>query len=1074
MTGPRPTHDHLVVRGAREHNLKNVSIEIPRDALVVFTGLSGSGKSSLAFDTIFAEGQRRYVESLSAYARQFLGQMDKPDVDFIEGLSPAVSIDQKSTNRNPRSTVGTITEVYDYLRLLFARAGTPHCPVCGEEITRQSPQQIVDRLVLLPERTRFQVLAPIVRGRKGEFADLFSELVTKGFTRARVDGEMVQLAEPPTLAKQRKHTIDVIVDRLVAKGDDPGAKRRLTDSVETALGLSGGLVVIDLVDSGAGSTADVATASATAAGMVEGQHDGGPGAEMPREMRFSEKMACPNDHPLSLDEVEPRSFSFNSPYGACPTCTGLGTELEVDAALLVPDEELTLRQGAVAPWAQGKGMQDYQERVVEALAEDLKFSLDVPWHALPERAREALLHGRDYKVHVKYRNRFGRERSYTTGFEGAVSMVKRRHSETDSDYARERYEGYMREVPCPACRGARLKPESLAVRLSGHSIAQVCALSIAECATFLQEMTLGEREAQIAGRVVKEIDARLGFLLDVGLDYLSLDRPAATLSGGEAQRIRLATQIGSGLVGVLYVLDEPSIGLHQRDNHRLIATLTRLRDLGNTLIVVEHDEDTISTADWIVDIGPGAGEHGGHIVHSGSVAGLLESAESITGAYLSGRRTIPVPAVRRPVDPARQVAVLGATQNNLRGIDVSFPLGVFVAVTGVSGSGKSTLVNDILYHVMANRLNNARHVPGRHRTVTGLEHLDKVVHVDQSPIGRTPRSNPATYTGVFDHIRRLFAETTEAKVRGYLPGRFSFNVKGGRCDACSGDGTLKIEMNFLPDVYVPCEVCHGARYNRETLEVHFKGKTIADVLDMPIEEAATFFEAVPAISRHLTTLNDVGLGYVRLGQAATTLSGGEAQRVKLASELQRRSTGRTIYVLDEPTTGLHFEDIRKLLIVLQGLVDKGNTVIVIEHNLDVIKSADWVVDMGPEGGDGGGTVVTAGTPEQVARCDVSYTGRFLAPVLAREGHVSADGSRGGTPATGGRGTPSEGTVGDVGARTGTDIQETKSETDQPAKGGRNASGTTRTAKRPAAGAAATTARPAKPRASAALRRARQA
>ncbi len=1066
---PRPTHDHLVVRGAREHNLKNVSLEIPRDALVVFTGLSGSGKSSLAFDTIFAEGQRRYVESLSAYARQFLGQMDKPDVDFIEGLSPAVSIDQKSTNRNPRSTVGTITEVYDYLRLLFARAGTPHCPVCGEEITRQSPQQIVDRLVTLPERTRFQVLAPIVRGRKGEFVDLFSELVTKGFTRARVDGEMVQLAEPPTLEKQRKHTIDVIVDRLVAKGDDAGAKRRLTDSVETALGLSGGIVVVDLVDSGVDSGVDTAAGAATSPAGTDAEG----AAHAPRELRFSEKMACPNDHPLSLDEVEPRSFSFNSPYGACPTCTGLGTELEVDPALLVPDEELTLRQGAVAPWAQGKGMQDYQERVVEALAEDLKFSLDVPWHALPERAREALLHGRNYKVHVKYRNRFGRERSYTTGFEGAVSMVKRRHSETDSDYARERYEGYMREVPCPACRGARLKPESLAVRLAGRSIAQVCALSIADCATFLNEMTLGEREAQIAGRVVKEIDARLGFLLDVGLDYLSLDRPSATLSGGEAQRIRLATQIGSGLVGVLYVLDEPSIGLHQRDNHRLIATLTRLRDLGNTLIVVEHDEDTISTADWIVDIGPGAGEHGGHIVHAGSVAGLLSSVDSITGAYLSGRRTIPVPAVRRTVDKNRQVAVLGATQNNLRGIDVSFPLGVFVAVTGVSGSGKSTLVNDILYRVMANRLNHARHVPGRHRTVTGLEHLDKVVHVDQSPIGRTPRSNPATYTGVFDHIRRLFAETTEAKVRGYLPGRFSFNVKGGRCDACSGDGTLKIEMNFLPDVYVPCEVCHGARYNRETLEVHFKGKTIADVLDMPIEEAAEFFEAVPAISRHLSTLNDVGLGYVRLGQSATTLSGGEAQRVKLASELQRRSTGRTIYVLDEPTTGLHFEDIRKLLIVLQGLVDKGNTVIVIEHNLDVIKNADWVVDMGPEGGDGGGTVVAAGTPEQVARCDVSYTGQFLAPILARDGHrgstleLSTSDAGGATGDTGEAGIAAEG--GRIAAEGGGIAAEGPAE--QPARTG---TGKARSAKRPAAGVTATTARAAKPRPSASLRRARQA
>ena len=1043
-----PSHDHLVVRGAREHNLKNVSIEIPRDALVVFTGLSGSGKSSLAFDTIFAEGQRRYVESLSAYARQFLGQMDKPDVDFIEGLSPAVSIDQKSTNRNPRSTVGTITEVYDYLRLLFARAGTPHCPVCGERITRQSPQQIVDQLVTLPERTRFQVLAPIVRGRKGEFVDLFAELVTKGFTRARVDREVVLLAEPPTLEKQKKHTIDVIVDRLVAKGQDVGAKRRLTDSVETALGLSGGIVVVDLLDAGASPAEDASSKAA-----------------QPTELRFSERMACPNEHPLSIDDIEPRSFSFNSPYGACPVCTGMGTELEVDSSLLVPDEELTLRQGAVAPWAQGKGMQDYQERVVEALSEDLKFSLDVPWRTLPERAREALLHGSDYKVHVKYRNRFGRERSYTTGFEGAVSMVRRRHGETESDYARDRYEGYMRQVPCPACQGARLKPESLSVLIAGRSIAQVCALSIAECAAFLRGMTLGEREAQIADRVVKEIGARLGFLLDVGLTYLSLDRPAATLSGGEAQRIRLATQIGSGLVGVLYVLDEPSIGLHQRDNHLLIQTLTRLRDLGNTLIVVEHDEDTISSADWIVDIGPGAGEHGGHVVHSGSLAGLIACGESVTGAYLSGRRSIPLPARRRPTDPGRQVSVLGATQNNLRDVDVSFPLGTFVAVTGVSGSGKSTLVNDILYHVLANRLNNARHVPGRHRTVTGLEHLDKVVHVDQGPIGRTPRSNPATYTGVFDHVRRLFAETMEAKVRGYLPGRFSFNVKGGRCDACSGDGTLKIEMNFLPDVYVPCEVCHGARYNRETLEVHFKGKTIADVLDMPIEEAAEFFAAVPAISRHLTTLNDVGLGYVRLGQAATTLSGGEAQRVKLASELQKRSTGRTVYVLDEPTTGLHFEDIRKLLLVLQGLVDKGNTVIVIEHNLDVIKNADWVVDMGPEGGDGGGAVVTAGTPEQVADCEVSYTGRFLAPILERDGHaLPASGAAGG--ATPGDAHETDGGEHETGggARVLTAAE--------PAT--RASVASARKPPRPTAGSPAKVGRAAKPRASAAVRRARQA
>jgi excinuclease ABC subunit A len=946
--------DHLIVRGAREHNLKDVSLEVPRNALVVFTGLSGSGKSSLAFDTIFAEGQRRYVESLSAYARQFLGQMDKPDVDFIEGLSPAVSIDQKSTSRNPRSTVGTITEVYDYLRLLWARAGRPHCPVCGELVTRQTPQQIVDRLIELPEGTRFQVLAPVVRGRKGEYADLFRELQGKGFARARVDGEVINLSEPPKLEKKLKHSIEVVIDRLVAK---PSSKRRLTDSVETALNLAGGILVADLVDEPEGS------------------------AE--RERRFSERMACPNEHPLNTDEIEPRTFSFNSPFGACPECTGIGTRLEVDPDLIVPDDDLTLAEGAIAPWTTGSN--DYFLRLMRALGEDFGFSVDVPWRALPKRAKDALLHGQDYQVHVKFKNRYGRERSYTTGFEGAVPFVQRRHSETESDWSRERYEGYMREIPCPACGGARLKPESLAVLVGGHSIAEVCRMSISETAVFLADLDLTPRERQIAERVLKEIHARLGFLLDVGLDYLSLDRGAGTLSGGEAQRIRLATQIGSGLVGVLYVLDEPSIGLHQRDNRRLVETLTRLRDLGNTLIVVEHDEDTIRAADWAVDIGPGAGEHGGQVVHSGPVADLLTHPDSLTGAYLSGRRVIETPMIRRPSDPKRQLVVKGAREHNLRGIDVSFPIGCLVAVTGVSGSGKSTLVNDILYLQLANKLNGARQVPGRHKSVTGLDHLDKVVHVDQSPIGRTPRSNPATYTGVFDHVRRLFAQTSEAKMRGYQPGRFSFNVKGGRCEACSGDGTIKIEMNFLPDVYVPCEVCHGARYNRETLEVHFKGKTVADVLDMPIEEAAEFFAAVPAISRHMTTLAEVGLGYVRLGQPAPTLSGGEAQRVKLASELQKRSTGRTVYVLDEPTTGLHFEDIRKLLGVLQGLVDRGNTVIVIEHNLDVIKNADWVVDMGPEGGTGGGLVVATGTPEQVAADPSSHTGLFLRRVLGLDG-----------------------------------------------------------------------------------------
>lgn len=945
--------NRLVISGAREHNLRNVDLDLPRDKLIVFTGLSGSGKSSLAFDTIFAEGQRRYVESLSAYARQFLGQMDKPDVDFIEGLSPAVSIDQKSTNRNPRSTVGTITEVYDYLRLLFSRAGTQHCPVCGERVTAQTPQQIVDRLLELPEGTRYQVLAPVVRGRKGEYSELFKELQTKGFARARVDGEVRTLTDVPALEKKLKHDIEVVVDRLVAR---EGVQRRLTDSVETALGLAGGLVVVELVDADADDPA--------------------------RERRFSEKRACPNDHELALDEIEPRTFSFNAPYGACPECTGIGFRLEVDPDLVVPDDEKSLREGAVAPWAQISS--EYFERVLTALADDLGFSMDTPWRALPERAKKAVLHGQNHQVHVRYKNRWGRERQYSTGFEGVITFLERRHTETESDWSKEKYEAFMREVPCPVCQGARLKPEVLAVKVGGRSIWDVCRLPLREAAAFLGSLELGARERAIATEVLKEIDARLGFLLDVGLDYLSLERPAATLSGGEAQRIRLATQIGSGLVGVLYVLDEPSIGLHQRDNRRLIETLTRLRDLGNTLIVVEHDEDTIRTADWVVDIGPGAGEHGGRVVHSGDYAGLLEAPESVTGAYLSGRRSIPLPAQRRPTDPGRQIKVVGAREHNLTGIDVSFPLGTFTAVTGVSGSGKSTLVNSILYTVLANELNGARQVAGRHTRVTGLEHLDKVVHVDQGPIGRTPRSNPATYTGVWDHVRKLFAETTEAKVRGYTPGRFSFNVKGGRCEACSGDGTLKIEMNFLPDVYVPCEVCHGARYNRETLEVHFKGKTVADVLDMPIEEASEFFAAVPAISRHLKTLVEVGLGYVRLGQPAPTLSGGEAQRVKLASELQKRSTGRTIYVLDEPTTGLHFEDIRKLLGVLQSLVDKGNSVLVIEHNLDVIKSADWVVDMGPEGGSGGGKVVAQGTPEQVARVEASHTGRFLAEIL--EGH----------------------------------------------------------------------------------------
>ncbi len=943
------------MRGAREHNLKDVSLDLPRDALVVFTGLSGSGKSSLAFDTIFAEGQRRYVESLSAYARQFLGQMDKPDVDFIDGLSPAVSIDQKAAGRNPRSTVGTITEVYDYLRLLFARAGRPHCPVCGRVIARQSPQQIVDRVLELGEGTRFQVLAPVIRGRKGEYGELLRELQVKGFSRARVDGVVVRLdgaqgGGVPALRKYEKHDIEVVVDRLAVA---ESARRRLTDSVETALGLSGGVVVLELVD------------------LPEGD----PG----RERMFSEHLACLYDD-LSFDELEPRSFSFNSPWGACPDCTGLGTKMEVDPELVVADPSRTLAGGAIAAWAGGH-VSDYFTRLIEALGSALGFSIDTPWSRLPAAAQHALLHGHDQQVHVRYKNRYGRERSYYTSFEGAIPYIERRHAEAESDSSRERFAGFMREVPCPACHGARLKPVSLAVTVDGRSISDYCALPIGELAKLLLSLELSDRDWQIAGRILKEVNARLGFLLDVGLDYLSLDRPAATLAGGEAQRIRLATQIGSGLVGVLYVLDEPSIGLHQRDNHRLLETLLRLRDLGNTLIVVEHDEDTIRAADWVVDIGPGAGEHGGRIVVSGPVRELLASQESLTGAYLTGRESIPVPARRRRRSRGREVVVKGAAEHNLRDVDAAFPLGCFIAVTGVSGSGKSTLVNDILYAALARELNGARIVPGKHTRVSGMQHLDKVVHVDQGPIGRTPRSNPATYTGVFDHVRKLFAQTTEARVRGYLPGRFSFNVRGGRCEACAGDGTIKIEMQFLPDVYVPCEVCHGARYNTDTLQVRYKGKTIADVLAMPIEEAAGFFRPIPAIHRHLQTLVDVGLGYVRLGQSAPTLSGGEAQRVKLAAELQRRSAGRTIYVLDEPTTGLHFDDIRKLLGVLNRLTDAGNTVIVIEHNLDVIKTADWVIDLGPDGGSRGGTIIATGTPEQIAATDDSYTGQYLKKLL---------------------------------------------------------------------------------------------
>jgi excinuclease ABC subunit A len=942
----------LSVRGARVHNLHNVNLDIPRDSLVVFTGLSGSGKSSLAFDTIFAEGQRRYVESLSAYARQFLGQVDRPDVDFIEGLSPAVSIDQKSTNRNPRSTVGTITEIYDYMRLLWARIGVPHCAICGEVIQSQTVQQIADQLMEMETGVRYQILSPIVSQKKGEFVDLFKELAASGYSRAMVDGTQIQLNEPPTLKKQVKHDISVVVDRLVA---GPDLLSRLTDSLETALKLTDGLVEVNYVD----LTGDDAWQS------------------------YSEKLSCPNNHPVQLTEIEPRTFSFNAPFGACPECSGLGTRMSVDEDLLLGDPDLSIAEGVVLPWTtQGKGLFQYYEKLLDGLARDLKFSLKTPWKKLPAEVRTAVMRGDNFEVKVKWKNRYGREMSYTSGFEGVVPYIERQFLQAETDSQRQRWGEYLREVACPVCDGHRLKPEVLAVLVHEKSIADICQLSLSDARSFMDKLELTDREKTIAAQVLREIKVRLDFLLQVGLNYLSLARAAGSLSGGEAQRIRLATQIGSGLTGVLYVLDEPSIGLHQRDNRRLIETLVALRDLGNTLIVVEHDEDTIKTADWVVDIGPGAGVNGGHVVHSGSYADLLHNTESLTSDYLSGRKSIATPETRRPLDPEREITVVGAEANNLRKVTVKFPLGVFTAVTGVSGSGKSSLVNDVLYRVLANRLNGARKLPGRHTKVTGLDQLDKVIHVDQAPIGRTPRSNPATYTGVFDKIRTLFAETMEAKARGYLPGRFSFNVKGGRCEACSGDGTIKIEMNFLPDVYVACEVCGGARYNRDTLTVHYKGKSIAEVLDMPISEAAEFFEPISSIHRFLKTLVEVGLGYVRLGQSATTLSGGEAQRVKLATELQRRSNGRSVYVLDEPTTGLHFEDVRKLLLVLNSLVDKGNTVIVIEHNLDVIKSADWVIDMGPEGGSGGGRVLATGTPEHVASVKKSHTGTFLKEVLA--------------------------------------------------------------------------------------------
>ncbi|MGZ6898825.1 MAG: excinuclease ABC subunit UvrA [Acidimicrobiia bacterium] len=965
---PRGEPDIISVRGAREHNLRDIDVDLPRDRLVVITGLSGSGKSSLAFDTIYAEGQRRYVESLSSYARQFLGQMDKPDVDFIEGLSPAISIDQKSASRNPRSTVGTITEIYDYLRLLYARIGIPHCPSCGRVITRQTPQQIVDRVLELPEGTRFQVLAPVVRGRKGEYDGLLDELAQQGFTRARIDGETVELADRPKerLARYENHTIEVVVDRLVRR---PGIERRLTDSLETALRIAEGVAEVEIV------RRDDEPAQAALPGTDVRTDDGD------REvLTFSEHLACSHCG-LSFDELAPRNFSFNSPYGACERCDGLGTRFEVDPELVIGDDDLSIAGGAIAPWSGYRG--EYFGRVLEAVGDELGFSTDTPWRKLKKAQQKAVLYGTGKaQVLVRYKNRYNRTREYRTRYEGVIPWLERRHSEAESDRSREQIEGYMREVPCGACGGARLKPASLAVTIGGKSIAEVGNLSIRNTAAFFHEVELNERERLIAERVLKEVNERLAFLLDVGLDYLSLNRSSGTLAGGEAQRIRLASQIGSGLVGVLYVLDEPSIGLHQRDNQRLIDTMIRLRDLGNTVLVVEHDEETIRVADHIVDIGPGAGEHGGEVVAEGDLDAILREPRSVTGQYLSGAQEIHVPDRRR--EPGDQwLTVRGAREHNLRDIDVKIPLGCFVSVTGVSGSGKSTLVNDILFHRLMQQIYRSRTVPGKHKSIDGTEALDKVINIDQSPIGRTPRSNPATYTGVFDKVRALFAATPEAKIRGYQQGRFSFNVKGGRCEACAGDGTIKIEMHFLPDVYVPCEVCKGARYNRDTLDITFKGKNIAEILDLSCEEGVEFFANQPAIARWLQTLVDVGLGYVRLGQPAPTLSGGEAQRVKLATELGKRSTGRTIYILDEPTTGLHFEDVRRLLGVLQRLVDVGNTVLVIEHNLDVIKSADWLIDLGPEGGDGGGKVIAEGPPEHVAKTAGSYTGEFLAPMLTK-------------------------------------------------------------------------------------------
>ncbi|OEH86798.1 excinuclease ABC subunit A [Desulfuribacillus stibiiarsenatis] len=937
--------ENIVVKGARAHNLKNIDITIPRDKFVVLTGLSGSGKSSLAFDTIYAEGQRRYVESLSAYARQFLGQMDKPDVDSIEGLSPAISIDQKTTSRNPRSTVGTVTEIYDYLRLLFARIGRPYCPHCNIQIAAQTVEQMVDQILSLPEKTKIQIMAPVVRGRKGEHNKLLEQIQKEGFVRVRINGEIYDISEAPKLEKNKKHSIEVVVDRIVVKED---IATRLADSIETALKLGEGLLLVDVI----------------------GQE----------ELLFSQKLACP-DCGYSSEELAPRMFSFNSPFGACETCSGLGTNMVVDEDLIVPDEKLSIEQGAIVPWAGVSS--NYYPQLLQSVCKHFSIDINTPWKELSSEHKSIILKGSDAIIEFHYENDFGESRRTKVGFEGVIGNLERRYKETSSDYVREFIEGFMSSRPCPKCKGERLKPQSLAVYVGDKNISYVTSLTIRDALQFFENLQLTDKEMAIARLVLKEIQERLGFLRDVGLNYLNLSRSAGTLSGGEAQRIRLATQIGSSLMGVLYILDEPSIGLHQRDNNRLIATLERMRDLGNTLIVVEHDEDTMLAADWIIDIGPGAGVHGGQVIAEGTPQEIMENPDSITGQYLSGRKYIALPEERRRPN-GKILVVYGAEENNLKNVDVEIPIGLFTCVTGVSGSGKSTLINEILHKSVAKELQNSKQKPGKHKQVTGLEHLDKVIDVDQSPIGRTPRSNPATYTGVFDDIRDVFAATQEAKMRGYKKGRFSFNVKGGRCEACRGDGIIKIEMHFLPDVYVPCEVCKGKRYNRETLEVKYKGKTIADVLDMTVEDSVEFFKNIPKIQRKLQTIHDVGLGYIRLGQPATTLSGGEAQRVKLASELYRRSTGRTLYILDEPTTGLHIDDIARLLHVLQRLVDNGDTVLVIEHNLDVIKVADYIIDLGPEGGDGGGRIVGSGTPEEIVKIKKSYTGHYLKPILERD------------------------------------------------------------------------------------------